>query len=248
MHHRVAVDVMKILIDALLDFEFLIVRIHMVQHIGDHSVLLPFGVVELLQLLDELLLGLGFVESELLGLGLGVHVAEALVGFALPHVHVLRVEKPHPVIFILVKFRLHLKNFLPTNPRNVLCHHMDLLQSVSVEISISYQVCIGWELREIINDVLSWIIFIKGCEIVDKYRSSTACFRLSTGLYDLYGFPVLVIGPDLELIDELIVFQYFDFVVGSLFGDSVSNHSCVLVEGTLFLNRGKINFLSWLAS
>lgn len=108
MNHGITIDVMKILIDALLDFEFLIVRIHMVQHIGDYSVLLPFGVVELLQLLDELLLGLGFIEPELLGLGLGVDIAEALIGFALPHVDILRVEKPHPVVFILVEFSLHL--------------------------------------------------------------------------------------------------------------------------------------------
>ena len=106
-----------------------------------------FGVVELLQLLDELLLGLGFVEPKLLGLGLGVDIAEALVGFALPHVHILRVEKPHPVVFILVEFCLHLENFLAANPRNVLCHHMDLLQSVSVEISISYQVCVDGNLE-----------------------------------------------------------------------------------------------------
>ena len=125
---------------------------------------------------------------------------------------------------------------------------MDLLQSVSVEISISYQVCVGWEFGEIIHNVLCWIIFIKGCEIVDKYRSSTACFGLCTGLYHLYGFPVWVVGPELELIDELIVFQYFHLVVGSLFGDSISDHGCVLVERTLFLNWGKVDFLRWLAS
>ena len=65
--------------------------------------------------------------SELLGLGLGVDIAEALVGFALPGVDVLRIEKPHPVVFISVEFRLHLENFLAADPRNVFCHNMDLL-------------------------------------------------------------------------------------------------------------------------
>ena len=116
MHHRVFVDVMKVFIDALLHFEFLIIRIHMVEHVGDHCVFSPFGVVKLLQLLDQLFLGLGFVVSELLGLGLGVDIAEALVGFALPGVDVLRIEKPHPVVFIPVEFCLHLENFLATDP------------------------------------------------------------------------------------------------------------------------------------
>jgi hypothetical protein len=42
-------------------------------------------------------------------------------------VDVLRIEKPHPVVFIPVEFCLHLENFLAADPRNVLCHNMDLL-------------------------------------------------------------------------------------------------------------------------
>jgi hypothetical protein len=117
-----------------------------------------------------------------------------------------------------------------------------------MEISISYQVCVRWELREIIDNIFIWIFFIKGCEIVYKYRSSAASFGFSAGLYDLYGFPVLIIWPDLELIDEFIVFQHFDLVVGSFLSKSISYHSSILIKRTFLLNRRQIDFLWRLTS